>query len=318
MNRRYLPLILLVPLLFAGCRRAPDPASAPRIVFSRQSGAGVDLVQVSTARPQRVDVILPHTGDGWYPRAGVSHDGRYIAFVTDRPVHGPHGEWDFTDSFGNGSQLLLYDTREGELRHLDHGGYGADRPCFTPDGDAILFDRQNEAGNWDIYRLELESGELSPLAAGEAFEEAAAVSPDGAYIAYCSDESGALQIQLLVASTGQAHPVTSTGVNQDPAFSPDGRRIVYSSRRAGDTNLYLMPLTGDDRARRIAELDGDQRFPRFSPNGDFIAFTTYYDDGGSDIYLIDARGWGPPVRVTHTLSQEIFPNWLPGETTDED
>lgn len=312
--RRPLPLIIvgLLPLLLCACRGAFDPDSAPRIVFGRESGVGVDLVQVSTARPERVEVILPRTGDQWHPRAAVSPDGRLITFVTDRPLQGAAGEWDFTGVFGNGSQILLYDLRTRELRHLDHGGYGADRPAFTHDGAAIVFDRRDAEGDWDIYRLELATGALTPLVATGHFEEGSALSPDGRHLAYSSAESGSLQLYLHEMTTGDTRRLTYDGaLNQDPAFSPDGRHLAYVSTRGDETNLYVMPLTGDGEARLVAALEGDQRFPSFSPDGDFIAFTTYYEGGGADIYLIDTLGWGPPLRVTQTLSWEIYPAWIP-------
>jgi Tol biopolymer transport system component len=297
-------------LLLVGLLAAPAVAAdeAPALVFSRSSGEGVDVVAVSTARPRRVVALLTDTGDNWYPRAAVSPDGRYLAYVTDQPLQ--RGR-DFTAEFGNGAQLMLYDSRRDELTHLDHGGFGADRPAFSPDGDYLAFDRQDADGDWDIYRLDLDDGSPQPLSDEEVFEEAAAFSPDGRAIVYCAGELEALQLQYLDLVSGERRTLTKGGVsNLDPAFSPDGAAIVYARREGGETDLYVMGLSGDAGARRVADLPGDQRYPRFSPDGEFIAFATYYPDGGSDIYLIDARGWGPPVRVTSTLARETYPAWI--------
>ena len=74
-----------------------------------------------------------------------------------------------------------------------------------------------------------------------------------------------------------------------------GDSIVFSF--AGD--LFTVPLAGGT-ARRLTSHEGYEAFPRFSPDGKWIAFTGEYD-GNREVYLIPAGG-GVPKRLTYTPS----------------
>jgi tricorn protease len=74
-----------------------------------------------------------------------------------------------------------------------------------------------------------------------------------------------------------------------------GDRIVFGY--AG--NLYEVPATGGT-ARRLTSHDGYEMFPRFSPDGKWLAFTGQYD-GNTEVYLMPAGG-GVPRRLTWTAT----------------
>ncbi|MFQ5412620.1 MAG: hypothetical protein ACE5EC_09985 [Phycisphaerae bacterium] len=60
-------------------------------------------------------------------------------------------------------------------------------------------------------------------------------------------------------------------------------------------DLWRVSVSGGD-ARRITHDAGIERFAKFSPDGNTLAFTANYD-GGTDIYVMDARGGEPtPLR----------------------
>jgi len=95
-----------------------------------------------------------------------------------------------------------------------------------------------------------------------------------------------------------------------------GHQIVFSY--AGD--LYTVPASGGI-ARKLTNHVGYEAFPRFSPDGKYIAFTGEYD-GNREVYLIPADG-GIPTRLTYTpvlsrddISDRMGPNnivmgWTP-------
>jgi tricorn protease len=90
------------------------------------------------------------------------------------------------------------------------------------------------------------------------------------------------------------------------AFANDEARLlrfpaIYDNQiaftYAGD--LYSVPATGGI-ARKLTSHDGVELFPRFSPDGKWIAFTGQYD-GNTEVYLIPAEG-GIPRRLTFTAT----------------
>ena len=92
-----------------------------------------------------------------------------------------------------------------------------------------------------------------------------------------------------------ASPSAAEDVTKDARLLrfPDvhGDTIVFS--HAGD--LWTVPTSGGT-AHRLTTGDGLELFPRFSPDGKWIAFTGQYD-GTTDVYVMPATG-GEPKRLT--------------------
>lgn len=127
---------------------------------------------------------------------------------------------------------------------------------------------------------------------------------------------------MLAVILGLAVPVLSgeaadAGLLRFPAIH--GNRVVFGY--AGD--LYTVPTTGGV-ARRLTSHVGYEMFPRFSPDGQWIAFTGQYD-GNTEVYLMPSEG-GEPRRLTYTatlsrdeVSDRMGPNnivmtWRDNET----
>src|SRR5215467_5094568 len=81
-------------------------------------------------------------------------------------------------------------------------------------------------------------------------------------------------------------------------------RVVFAY--GGD--LWIASREGG-AARRLTSHIGDELFPKFSPDGKWIAFTGDYD-GNPDVYLISAEG-GEPKRLTFHPSNDIVLGWTP-------
>ncbi|MDR0825140.1 MAG: PDZ domain-containing protein [Prevotella sp.] len=77
--------------------------------------------------------------------------------------------------------------------------------------------------------------------------------------------------------------------------STNGSEVVFSY--AGD--LYKVSINGGE-AKRLTSHIGYEMFPKFSPDGNSIAFTGQYD-GNTEVYTIPSVG-GEPLRVTYTAT----------------
>jgi tricorn protease len=62
-------------------------------------------------------------------------------------------------------------------------------------------------------------------------------------------------------------------------------------------------------AKRLTSHEGDELFPKFSPDGKWIAFTGEYD-GNPDVYVVPTEG-GEPKRLTYHPSNDIVLGWTP-------
>ena len=105
----------------------------------------------------------------------------------------------------------------------------------------------------------------------------------------------------------------------DPQLSPNGQWIVYrrsgfdlmKDRRRGE--LWLISADGREH-RKLTDFEGDESSPRWSPDGDRIAYVRKADDDeGSEIFLhwLDS---GSSARVTRLPETPSHIRWHPQGT----
>lgn len=107
----------------------------------------------------------------------------------------------------------------------------------------------------------------------------------------------ALLLILPAALIAAAEP---EGFFRYPDISHD--KIVFASE--GD--LWVVPASGGT-AVRMTTSEGEERFPKFSPDGSMIAFMGEYD-GNNDVYVIPATG-GEPLRLTYQPDPDQVAGW---------
>jgi tricorn protease len=111
-----------------------------------------------------------------------------------------------------------------------------------------------------------------------------------------------LVVPVVNAAAGQSSPAIRTA--HFPSLSPDGKRICFSWH--GD--LWLVPSTGG-AAARLAMLPGYDTRPKWSPDGQTIAFMSNRA-GNNDIYTIPAAG-GSPTQITFHSADDVLGDWSP-------
>lgn len=136
-----------------------------------------------------------------------------------------------------------------------------------------------------------------------------ALSRDGSMVAYASNRAETDNFDIWFQIVGRGEPLrltTDPAHDFEPSLSPSGDRVVFRSHRQGG-GLFAMPTIGG-RLTRISERG---RNPRFSPNGDEIAFW----DGepfarSGQLYIVPATG-GDPRPVAADFANARYPVWSP-------
>ncbi|MFQ5340457.1 MAG: DPP IV N-terminal domain-containing protein [Anaerolineae bacterium] len=139
---------------------------------------------------------------------------------------------------------------------------GEDRsPAWSPDGTRIAFTSRRDA-NWDLYLLDVASGQERRLTVNPHYDGEPAWSPDGDYIAFESMREGDLDIFTLRLSDGTITQITTSPFpDYGPAWSPDGRHIAFVTWRDGNQEVYLASPAGEKAPYNLTDAPANDYAP---------------------------------------------------------
>ena len=185
-------------------------------------------------------------------------------------------------------------------------------PALAPDGWVVFTSERD--GSADLYRVRVDGTGVERLTDHQAYDDQAAVSPDGQAIAFVSTRaSGRANIWLLDVKTRQARVLTP-GVGNDfrPSWSPDGSKIAFTSDRntitrrvpgqwehLHSTHLYVVGRDGSG-LRALTRGGGVVGTPRWSVDGRRIFFYETTEIGAWDAQRGNTNG-----GTTHISSIDV-------------
>jgi len=237
----------------------------------------------------------------------LSRDGQLIAFVSDRGGAGTSG-------------IYIYERISCSL--LDTPGLHTgteSEPTFTGDTHRLAFVRDTLGHK----RIRLVNGgsltyvPLPGLEAPAAYDDWSP-APDslGDHIVFVSDREGSPHLYLYYRVTGKVDSLKDLRVagarDLDPSLTPDARSLCFASDRVGSmggldifrADLTVSPLQW--LAPANLNTVGDERHPRISHSGDYIAFQSL---------SADSTGWN--VRYySRAAGLVVKPSQLGGTGTD--
>jgi eukaryotic-like serine/threonine-protein kinase len=112
----------------------------------------------------------------------------------------------------------------------------------SPDGKFLVYSRQDPRTGDDLWLLPLRGDRTPQPLLQTAYDESEArFSPDGKWIAYASNQSGAYEVYLRSTTAGGYRQVSTNGGGR-PRWSPDGNELFYMSRASG--GIYRVPISG--------------------------------------------------------------------------
>lgn len=194
---------------------------------------------------------------------------------------------EFVQSVGLVSDLYRLDRATGRVTRLTHNARLSE-PDLSPDGRRLAAIRTGE-GHRSLVILDREALERGGASAARAIDEA-----------------------LVVGGPDE--------VMANPRWSRDGLRIAVESReRHGPSSIVL--VHPDDPARRevIAESNGRNVTPSWTPDGRTIVFASDRDGGAFNVYCVpldaDGRSRGTAQQVTHLAGGARSPDVSPDGRT---
>ena len=132
-----------------------------------------------------------------------------------------------------------------------------------------------------------------------------AISPDGEYLVYATDDRRSLWLKLLPAGSVQPIVQPVSGGFNELSFSKDRSGIYYTTSRqpgAGPYWLNQIPIRGGS-LKKVADL-ADRPEYTFSPDGKRLAFTKSDAEGEVTLVVANSDGTGQQKLASHQS-----PNW---------
>lgn len=314
------------PLVQRGYYMAPDwSPDGRKLALGVATGYDIDIYLAGKDGSAPENISAKGSYELW-PR--WSPDGRHIAFVSDRadcPSWIP-GEPNFCDALTKpppiGGRVYIYEVASGRTRQLSDVAV-SEPPKWIDDkrlafSSGSPFDLANPQRR--IWRADIETGEARELRIAGGSPTASYLSdswsPDGnRVVVQLADNRN--EIVLLDASgrlLGRDSDLDFPRFGMSASWSADGARIAIGGTAGqcpfgirvknsgfGDVASGLPPPTMCN--------------PRFSPDGQYIAFTGVNPsvDGRNDIYIASYNGFGATSLTRNLRGQVELIGWVGGE-----
>jgi len=212
----------------------------------------------------------------------------------------------FVTKSGENDLLYLYDVEAGSI--LDSFKFEnlvlLASPCWSPDNDKIVFTGLSEAGNRDLYIVDVKTRKLEKLTDDFYDDKDPSWSNDGRYIVFSSDRNvfgndGYYNLFLYDLNDSNIYYLTYGKHNDySPSWSPDNKYIAFTSDREESTNIWLLKtdfkdkLSGNGLAKASLEKSN-----------------TGFNSDKSDIVVPELS----LSRLTNMVTATFDPSWLNNE-----
>ncbi len=172
--------------------------------------------------------------------------------------------------------------------------------ALSPDGGELLL-----SAHGDLFGVPMHRSARDRTGTPGADEDHPSWSPDGRMIAYQTDADGAQQIAIRPSTGGPERVLTplASGYFYSPTWSPAGDRLVVAD---AEHALWLVPLDGRGPHLIARDAYGEIRDASFTPDGNWLAYSTMRANRQHAIHLRDLRS-GRDVVVSTSMNSDRDP-----------
>jgi serine/threonine-protein kinase len=265
-------------------RRTPLTDDRRGFRLPRISPDGRKIAVTVDPRPSQIWVYDIARGSG-IPLATDRHnlaakwtpDGRHVVYTSEGDIY-----------------VRAADASTQARRVLARDGAQYPGP-WLEDGRSLIFADDHSTNRSDIWLLPADS-DPRPLIATQAHEISPALSPDGRWLAYTSDETGHQEVHIRpFPNIDDGKWVVSTGGGISPVWSPTVRELFYMSGRA--LMSVAVNTQGPDFSAAKPERLFEGPFETGSPQFDISPDSSYF-------VMVEADPDARPTQIHAVL------NWI--------
>jgi Tol biopolymer transport system component len=259
----------------------------------------------------------------------ISPDGEHAFYASTAPL-----PFSFLTLDGTRHQLMRMHLRSGAKEQLTASYHGGVRPAISPDGKWLVYGaRDGGHGALRIRRLDDGSEDWlvrgldrdqQDYASGDDMRPSHVFTPDSrAVIVWFGGRIHSVDLETRAVDTipFTAHvrrslasrPRSSRRVESGPVqvrhvrwptFSSDGERFVFAA-----LGKVWTQATRSEAPQRLTSATGRESYPAFSPDGEWIAWSSWTDSVGGHLWKM--RPGGAPIRLTDVPGFYQYPVWSP-------
>jgi Tol biopolymer transport system component/DNA-binding winged helix-turn-helix (wHTH) protein len=258
------------------------------------------ILLVNTASGERKTLIVAEDEKATLANPGFSPNGRTLLFIR------------------RANRCAIYVQKLGPAyrpvgapRQVGHDSYSIPGATWMRDGKDIIYARYESGYRGALDRIRADSGavlgELRYTQNAPTNPVSIAVASTGNRLAY-SEEVFDPQVWLVRPGEPPRRFVQSSGTDETPNYSPDGKHVVFGSNRSGNPDqIWVCDRDGGSPVQLTHFQQGDAGTPRWSPDGNSIAFDHFVPEGVR-IYVMSSDGTHIR-RLTSENVSEAIPSW---------
>ncbi|HEV8133498.1 MAG TPA: protein kinase [Pyrinomonadaceae bacterium] len=227
----------------------------------------------------------------WYPLISLTKDENQIAAVQ---MEISNNIW------------IMPEFDASRAMQITKGRNLVGSPAWTPDGKIIY--PYKVPGGGDLYLLDPANGGRKQLTADAGTNVDPMVTPDGRYVVFRSDRSGAPRVWRMNVDGSDPRELTHDHEVGSVTVSPDGQWIAFTLC-LNKCTVWTLPIDG---GTPVQLTNNASENAAISPDGKYIACSYLDHPNGAFKLAIFSRDGGQPIKTfTYTGGDTTNKQWTP-------
>ncbi|MBY0502272.1 MAG: serine/threonine-protein kinase [Bryobacteraceae bacterium] len=286
--------------------KSPVAFRGDRVLFSHTTEETSDMREVE---------ISPRT----WKAEGAAHRLTFGTTREDFPSVSQDGKLVFASNLTN---IDVYSLNlqpnaakvEGNLQRVTSSPAYESVRDVSADGKRLVM-LARHGGHGEVWGKDLVTGVEKQLTNTAANKRQPVITPDGQWVAFAEDGTGANAIYVVPFAGGNPRRVCERCGTQS-GWAPDGRHLLYTNYSKPHNPIWVLDVeTGQQK--EVLKHGKHNLFPRsFSPDSRWISFGIDRGNDGVLLALAPYRPGNPApesewILLTDGTAQESYPRWSP-------